>query len=385
MENHRHPSHLRRQKARRSASPLRLLVLGALMLGFVFAGQAQLLPAFGDSRTGTTGMQFLKITPDARAAGMGDAITAITDDIGALYWNPAGIAGLDSSKIHAQLATTDYFGGVTMQYGGLVYRISDKTLIGVSLSYLNSGEMDVTTEFLPLGTGQTFRASNTAVGATLTRVLTDRFRFGVTARYINESIAGINTHNAVFDFGFQYDIGLANTRFAVGLSNFGFNTDPAGDLMLETLEGPQVVNEFESISAPAVFRLGLAWDPVLNEEHRLTVTGQLNHPTDNNETYGFGAEYAWHSLLHFRAGYLLGLDQAALPSAGFGVWLPRRFGSMRIDYGFSHRANLGGVHRLTLGFSLLNRSADSQSAPRGAASEGASRSSTPAGETPASR
>jgi hypothetical protein len=355
----------------RGLRPKALRWLACLALAALPArhASAQLLPAFGDSRTGTTGMQFLKVTPDARAAGMAGAITAVTDDLGALYWNPAGIAGLDSSKLHGMVATTDYFAGVTLQYGGLVYRVNDKTLVGLSLTYLNSGEMDVTTEFLPLGTGQTFRATNTAVGATLTRVLTDRFRFGVTGRYINEAIAGITTHNAVFDFGFQYDIGLANTRFAVGLSNFGFNTQPAGDLMLETLEGPKVATEFEGISVPAVFRLGLAWDPVRNEEHRFTVAAQLNHPTDNNETYALGLEYAWHDLLLLRTGYELGLDQVALPSAGFGVWLPRRFGAMRIDYGFTHRATLGGVHRLGLAFSLINRSAEPASAPRGEAPE----------------
>jgi hypothetical protein len=36
------------------------------------------------------------------------------------------------------------------------------------------------------------------------------------------------TDNAVVDFGFQYEVGKANTRFAVGVSNFGSNTEPSG-------------------------------------------------------------------------------------------------------------------------------------------------------------
>ncbi len=334
-----------------------------LVLALFFLGSkglyAQLLPSFGDSRTGTTGMQFLKIAPDARSAGMSGVFSAVVDDVSGLYWNPAGICGLDSNRIHAQLGHTLYFADVSLNYGGLVYRVSEKTLIGLSLVYLNSGQMDVTTEFLPLGTGQTFRASNTGLALTLARQLTDQFRFGVTGRYVNEQIASLTTHNAVFDFGFQYDIGLANSRFAVGLSNFGFNTKPSGDLVIERLDGPSVVNEFEEISVPAVFRLGLAWDPVSRDEHRLTMAAQLNHPTDNNETYGVGFEYAWRELLLLRTGYLLGLDQTSLPSGGFGLYLPRRYGSLRIDYGFTHRQSLGAEHRLTLGFSLIGKAPQS--------------------------
>ena len=350
-------------RTRISRQQLLLALFTVLFIGHGFRTSAQLLPSFGDSRTGTTGMQFLKIAPDARSAGMSGVFTAVVDDVSGLYWNPAGICGLDSSRLHAQLGHTAYFADVTMDYVGLVYRVSPKTLIGLGLVYLNSGEMDVTTEFLPMGNGQTFRASNTAVSLTLARQLTDQFSFGVTGRYVNEQIASLTTHNAVFDFGFQYDIGLANTRFAVGLTNFGFNTQPTGDLIIENLDGPSIATEFEQISVPAVFRLGLAWDPVRKEEHRLTMAAQLNHPTDNNETYGVSFEYAWHELLLLRTGYLVGLDQASLPSGGFGVYLPRRYGNLRIDYGFTHRRSLGAEHRLTLGFGLFGRSV--QSAPRG--------------------
>ncbi len=349
--------------SRRPLAVSALFTVGLLTLLLPAASlRAQLLPSFGDSRTGTTGMQFLKIAPDARSAGMSGVFAAVSDDVSGLYWNPAGICGLDSSRLHLQTGYTAYFADVSLNYAAAVYRLSDRTLLGLSLVYLNSGEMNVTTEFLPLGNGQTFRASNTGLSLTLARQLTDQFRFGITGRYVNEQIASLTTHNAVFDFGFQYDIGLANTRFAVGLSNFGFNTQPTGDLVIDRLDGPSVVTEFEEISVPAIFRLGLAWDPLRLDEHRLTMAAQLNHPTDNNETYGLGFEYAWRELLLVRTGYMVGFDQAPLPSGGFGLYLPRRYGSLRLDYGFSHRRNLGPEHRMTLGFSLIGKSRKSSAA-----------------------
>ena len=338
---------------------MRTLFRSVLALAMILSSSnlltAQLLPSFGDSRTGTSGMQFLKIAPDARSMGMAGAYTAIVDDLSAVYWNPAGLTGLDSSRLHAQLGYTEYFAGIGMQFGAAAYRLSPNTVIAGGLVYLNSGDMDVTTEFQPLGTGQTFQTADMGLSATLASQLTERFSFGVTARYVNERIASVSTHNAVFDFGFQYDIGLANTRFAVGFSNFGFNTSPAGEIEVTGVEGSQMVTDFEEISIPAVFRLGLAWDPIRNDWHRFTVAAQLNHPTDNNETYGLGLEYAWRSLMVVRAGYLFGQDQGSLPSAGFGIWLPKRYGRMRLDYGFSHHARLGSVHRLGLGVSIIDK------------------------------
>jgi hypothetical protein len=42
------------------------------------ASHGQLLPSYGDSRTATTGWQFLKVVPDARSAGMGESFLAVT-------------------------------------------------------------------------------------------------------------------------------------------------------------------------------------------------------------------------------------------------------------------------------------------------------------------
>ena len=42
------------------------------------------------AKAGTAGLQFLKIGIDARAIGMGEAYTAVSDDISSVYWNPDG-------------------------------------------------------------------------------------------------------------------------------------------------------------------------------------------------------------------------------------------------------------------------------------------------------
>ncbi len=319
-----------------------------------FSGlRAQVLPSFGDSRTGTTGLQFLKIAPDARAAGMAGSLITDAWDPSAMYWNPAGLARMSGSRLQLMAGYVDYFAQSSLQHASVAYRMKGESALGLSLIYLDSGEMPVTTEFQPFGTGQVFRATDMALGLSFARTLTESFNFGVTAKYIQESLAGVHTRAMVFDFGFQYDVGLANTRFAVSVSNFGFNTTPKGSLEVTGLNGTTTVTTFEQIAVPAVFRLGFAWDAFRQAEHRWTLIGQLDHPTDNNETLGLGTEYSWKNLLYARAGYRFGVDEGGLPSFGFGVNLKRYFGQLSIDYGFSNKSRLGSTHRLTMKLGLI--------------------------------
>ncbi len=329
----------------------RLVIL--LLCASALSVRAQLLPSFGGSRTGTTGFQFLKIAPDARATGMGGCIIATVNDVSSLYWNPAGITKVDSQNLHLQFSQTLYFADVNLSYAGVVHRVSKQTYLGSSFEMLNTGDMPVTTEFLPFGTAQTFSANDIAVGISLGRILTESFSFGVTAKYVRESFADVHTGNAVVDFGFQYDVGKANTRFAVGVSNFGFNTEPKGTTEVFTLSGIDTVSSFEKIGVPAVFRIGIAWDAVKRKDHVFTLAGQLNHPTDNNETYSLGGEYSWKKILFARSGYEFGQDEKGIPNFGFGIRFKRNFGMLQLDYGFQDKSKLGSVHRFTFGISLF--------------------------------
>lgn len=330
--------------------------LGFVLAFILFASgiQAQVLPSFGDSRTGTTGLQFLKIAPDARSAGMAQSYIAVVNDVTALYWNPAGITKVDSFDWHFTAGHTQYIAETQLQHAAAVKQVGGDSYLGLSMIYFNSGEMPVTTEFQPFGTGQSFRAVDLALGLTFAQRLTDAFSFGLTTKYVYEGIADVNTHAVMLDFGFQYDVGLANTRFAVGINNFGPNTTPSGTLNLLNINGnTETISSFEQIAIPSVFRLGFAWDAIKQEKHLLTIATQLNHPTDNNETLGFGAEYLFNRLLYLRAGYLFGADETALPAFGFGLNLQRRYGHFTIDYGFNSAARIGATHRLTFGLSLF--------------------------------
>jgi len=331
----------------------RIIHLLTLIVALPFLSHSQILPTFGNSRTGGSGMQFLKIGPDARSMAMSGAVTGTTDDVSALYWNPSGITKVDTGRINILISQSKYFADISANFAGVVVRTGPLSYVGLSLVSMNYGKMEETTEFMPEGTGRFVLLNNTLVGLTFAKILTDNFSFGLSAKWANESIAEVQTNNILFDLGLSYNIGIKHSRFGVAFSNFGLNVKPGGEVTILKLNGDQKVNNFSEVSAPGVFRIGAAFDPIHSRIHVLTLAGQLNHPTDNNETFALGTEYAFKGILYGRSGLEFGSDEASkFPTMGFGIKLPQRFGILGFDYGFTDKIRLGNTHRISLYLTL---------------------------------
>lgn len=59
---------------------------------------ASTIMLFSQSKVGTTAAPFLGIAVGSRAIGLGGAFTAFSEDVSALYWNPAGFRGLGGMR-----------------------------------------------------------------------------------------------------------------------------------------------------------------------------------------------------------------------------------------------------------------------------------------------
>jgi hypothetical protein len=343
------PVHLARRVA------LTVVVAACLAVSFTRPSQAQLIPAFGNDRAGTAGFQFLKIPIDPRSAAMGETVSANAMDASALYWNPALASQVDRPQIG--FSHTEYFADVRLQYiGGIVHLRRLGMTVGASLQSLNSGDMDVTTEFQQTGTGETFRFIDIAAGLTVSQQLTDLFSYGVTAKWVHESVAGLQANTAVMDLGVFYRVGETGAQMAVVIRNFGFDGSLRGSIDRQILggSGSQTETEFESMTPPTTFSLGLTYHVLQNHPtSRLMISGQLNNPNDNAENLNIGSELIWNNLLVLRAGYRFGVENFGIPSFGAGFIAPDLSGvQARLDYGFNHLDLLGAVHRVGINLGL---------------------------------
>jgi hypothetical protein len=328
------------------------LVLLLLFLSLPFNGQV--LPSFGNTRTGTAGMQYLKIALDPRSAAMGGAFSCVSDDATATFWNPAAMIRSKNQQ-EFTAGNLNWFAGSNCQYLAGFGAYKSHTRFGFFASSLNYPKMKETTEFQPFGTGQTFMPVSQQVGFSYAKQLTDQFSFGINTKWAYEGIAGAAINNLMFDLGIRYDLDVKHLRFAVTVSNFGVNVKPGGRMELLRFNGLNEISEFQPVSVPGIFRMGIAMDPVDLKEHRITVCGQLNHYTDNNETVSLGAEYVYRKILYFRSGYEFGSDENGMPCLGTGLRMQRKFGCIGFDYSFGNKKTLGNVHRLGLVFGLVSK------------------------------
>lgn len=77
--------------------------------------------------------EFLNIGVDARAFGMGLSMTAHTNDVGAAYWNPAGLVNMKADH-QLGLMHAAYFAGISnYDYGGFATRLDDSSALAVSV------------------------------------------------------------------------------------------------------------------------------------------------------------------------------------------------------------------------------------------------------------
>lgn len=79
------------------------------------------------------GGDFLSVGAGARALGMGSAHAAITNDVTAAYWNPAGLTDVESLDI-AYMHSERFAGIVSYDYGAIAYPLkSSESTIALSI------------------------------------------------------------------------------------------------------------------------------------------------------------------------------------------------------------------------------------------------------------
>ncbi|MCX7878057.1 MAG: PorV/PorQ family protein [Ignavibacteria bacterium] len=315
------------------------------ILSFIsLAGElySQLIPELGSQRSGTSSLQFLKIGVGGRATGMGETFVAVANDISALFWNPAGLMQFREYGVH--FSHSEWLVDLRHEFFGGIYRLGNNNALGLSVTALHTPAMQKTTEFQPNGTGEYFRFGDLGVGLTFARRLTEQFSFGVTLRYVEETLAELKMRGLMFDLGTYYWTGLSSTRFAVTISNFGPQVKPSGSVKNSL---GQTVYEFQSFPPPTMFRIGIAYDPIDNKTNKLTTSVQLNHPNDNAENVNIGAEYSYKDFLFLRGGYKFNVESENY-SGGLGFKVPLKITTASVDYSISNFKDLGFTHRISL-------------------------------------
>ena len=182
-------------------------------------------------------LAFLNIAPDARSAALGDAGVAASPDANSAFWNASKLAFIEEDH-GASLSFTPWLGDLTddmfIAYLSAFKKLEKGQAIGLSLQYMNNGEIDLRDG--DGGSLGTFYARELAFGGTYSRQLSEKFAVGLTLKWIYSNLAGNNigasikpANTAAGDISFYYNDGFKDEttgrEFTYGLglnfANFG--------------------------------------------------------------------------------------------------------------------------------------------------------------------
>ena len=275
------------------------------------------------SQTLTSGADFLRIDSGARSGGMGDAFTAVADDVNALTFNPAGLALLD--KPQAGYLRMLYLSDIAYNFGGVGVPLSageDTWGFGAGIINLGMPSFDST-----LGIAPPVSAGDNALLASVAFRIKDMVAFGVTGKYILRNIAGYNAQAFGGDAGILITP-MEHLRIGLAILNVG--------------QQVQFISAADPL--PTIGRLGLAYQ-VLDIPHHSLLLSVDNGYDLNAQMYSGagGVEYWYDKTLALRAGFTGDAYQQHM-TAGVGV----NVDIIEFDYAYAPMGTLGDTHRFSL-------------------------------------
>ena len=319
--------------------------------------------ASGQSKVGTTAVPFLGIHLGPRAAAMGGAFTAVSDDATSLYYNPGGFARMGKSQI--LFAHTNWLVNTSFNWVGFILNFDGSNAIGVSVTQLDYGQEEVTTVQQPEGTGERWSAMDLAAGLSYCRNLTDRFSIGGSIKYIQQKLWNESASAFAVDVGLLFITQFNNMKLGMSISNFGTDMRMEGKELLHRVDlDPEAFGHNETIVArlktdswplPLFFRVGVAMDVVRFGNSRLTLATDAFRPSDNTETINVGGEFSFNDMFFVRGGYKSLLRDDSEEGLTMGAGLKLSWGgtiAWYLDYTYANFGLFEDIQMISAGISF---------------------------------
>lgn len=288
---------------------------------------------------GSTVYNFLRNDVGARAAALAGSFTTIQGDPDVMFYNPAGLASLQSS--HGSVGFFKHL--LDINAGHLSYSTEFDGIgrFGAGILFTNYGSFDQT-DLLGNTTGS-FGANDLALSIAYALPLEENLFVGGAVKFIYSGIGEYSSTGLAADLGVLYTI--PESRFAIGASirNLGaqlsaYNTTRE-DLPLDLGIGASIVPK----GLPLLLNVGV---------HRLT--DDADDFLGRFRSFTVGGEFTLSSVIRLRIGY----DNArrrdykigsSADLAGFSAGLGVLVSGYNVNYALSSLGKAGLLHRVSVG------------------------------------
>ena len=309
-------------------------------------------------KPGITGASFLKVAVGARMVALGSAATTLYGDPNMVFWNPAGIQ-IDQGKTQVAINYDDWLLNFKHQAAAVTHGFGNWGTLGIGVLYMGLSDIAADRDIIPpgytgasmeeLGVGRydSYDYYDLALALAYSKQFTDRFRMGVTIKYIYEKIDTESAGSMAFDFGAVYETGFRDLAIGARINNVG------EDFRFYAIRAPLPLN----------FSIGASVAIARERHSQLRLLTDLTKPQDSPQLYFTGAEWLLYDRLALRSGYkfnysgardkktqLLQTDEGI--SFGAGVNLTIGDGRFWFDYAYTDFNVFKATHRFSLRFEL---------------------------------
>ena len=330
--------------------------------------------------------EFLNIGVDAAALGMSKAVVATTNNVNAIYWNPAGLVGIEDYQ--GSLMYASYFAGIAnYNYAAFAMPIDKNSAFGVAVIRFGVDDILNTTELIDSDGNIDFNrislfsaadyAFNIAYGRNL--IFKD-LKLGVNAKIVRRIIGEFAT-----SWGFGFDAGLQfernNWKFGVMVRDITttFNSWAIDEEGFDAISGAipgqnQELPETTEITKPKlqlgvakIWRIGRFFN--LQSEVDLNIRFEQTNDIFSSEigsidpAIGFQLDY--DNLVYLRMGvgnfqYITEFDNSKSLSTQPNFGLGFNYKGIQIDYALTNIGSIGNaqysnIFSVTLDYSFFRR------------------------------
>lgn len=316
--------------------------------------------------------EFLNIGVDAAGLGMSKSVVASTNDVNSIYWNPAGLVGIEDYQ--GSLMHASYFAGIaSYNHASFAKPIDKNSAIGISIIRFGVDDILNTTELIDRNGNidynriRLFSSVDYAFNVAYARnLLFKDVKFGVNAKIVRRIIGDFaSSWGFGFDAGIQFErnswkFGLMARDITTTFNSWAINEDTFNKIKdaITLLPGQnQELPETTEITKPKLqlgvaknWRIGRLFNLLteVNATMRFTKTNDLFSSDVVSVDPAIGFQLDFDALVYLRTGvgnfqYITEFDNSKSLSfqPNFGVGF--KYNEIQIDYALTNIGSVGNA------------------------------------------
>lgn len=314
----------------------RVVLITGILLSLLISLNPNVKAAQTEDNTGfaSLAMPELLIGMGTRSTALGGMGAAVTNDLSALHFNPAGLCRMDSVQFEfVHNSWIQEFSRESIMFG---LPLVKDGVVALGVNYIGLGTLEQT-GIKPDGTidpmGESLQLWELGGYAGFGMYLMPALSVGATLKIYMQDFSV--QQNMIFagDVGVQYQ-GIENVELGLAVQNLGAGV--------------------QGYNLPMLAKLGGAYKFPVVSGHTILMGTELEMPFGafSQSIIHSGLEYQYEKLFALRVGYQLSDVNSFGGIAGLTAGMGINVGAWKVGYTFAPQGDLGTSHRISIGMDI---------------------------------